>query len=60
MEDVLDSRIRYRKVEFLVKWKGYGYEENEWVKAKDMENAADTVTKFYRTHPEAPREVLTK
>src|SRR5215469_8845125 len=60
VEDVLDSRIRYRKVEFLVKWKGYGYKENEWVKAKDMENAADAVAKFYRTHPEAPREVLSK
>ncbi|KIJ39765.1 hypothetical protein M422DRAFT_32560, partial [Sphaerobolus stellatus SS14] len=27
---VLDSRLFRNRLEHLVKWKGYGYEENSW------------------------------
>ena len=31
MESILDSRLRAGKLEILVNWKGYGYEENSWM-----------------------------
>ena len=30
VEKILNSRIFHRKVEYLVCWKGYGVEEDEW------------------------------
>jgi len=32
VESIPDSRLRAGKLEFLVNWKGYGYEENSWVR----------------------------
>ena len=31
VEKILDSRLRSGKLDFLVKWEEYGYEENQWV-----------------------------
>jgi hypothetical protein len=28
VEEILDSRYRYKKLQYLVKWKGFGNEEN--------------------------------
>jgi hypothetical protein len=33
---VLDSRLMRGRLEFLVSWKGYGYEENSWVSEHDV------------------------
>jgi len=59
VEKILDSRIYYRKLQFLVAWKGYGREENSWVKAEDI-HAPDLIKEFYWTHPDAPRQILTR
>ena len=58
VEEVLDSRVRYRRLEFLVRWKGYGYEENSWVAERDV-HAGELVADFYRRHPGAPRRIRT-
>ena len=36
VEKVLDSRLMQGWLHFLVKWEGYGYEENTWVAEEDM------------------------
>jgi len=36
VESISDSRLRAGKLEFLVNWKGYGYEENSWVRKCDI------------------------
>ncbi|CAJ0946555.1 unnamed protein product [Ranitomeya imitator] len=43
VEKILDSRVSRRKLQYLVKWKGYGQEDNSWVFASDV-HAADLVT----------------
>ena len=53
VEQVLDSQIYCRKLQFLVAWKGYGREENLWISANDI-HAPDLIKTFYQTHPDAP------
>src|SRR5215471_1786147 len=36
VEQILDSRIFRQRLQFLVTWKGYGYEENSWVDERDV------------------------
>ena len=56
IEKVLDSRLFRQKLQFLVKWKGYGYEDNQWIKEDDLD-APELLQDFYRTHPGAPRRL---
>jgi Reverse transcriptase (RNA-dependent DNA polymerase)/RNase H-like domain found in reverse transcriptase/Integrase zinc binding domain/Chromo (CHRromatin Organisation MOdifier) domain len=58
IEEVLDSRVYRRKLQFLVHWKGYGYEDNSWVNDQDI-HAPDAISEFYRLHPGAPRLIRT-
>ena len=36
VERVLDSRLMRSQLQFLVKWEGYGYEENSWIPESDI------------------------
>ncbi|CAJ0934465.1 unnamed protein product [Ranitomeya imitator] len=53
VEKILDSRISRRKLQYLVKWKGYGQEDNSWVFASDV-HAADLVHAFHLARPDRP------
>ena len=54
VKKILDSRILHGKVEYLVCWKGYGVEEDEWRPVRDVQGSKQLVAKFHRTHPQAP------
>jgi hypothetical protein len=54
VEEVIDSRMRCRRLQYLVRWEGYGLEENSWLSEADLD-AADLVTDFYRAHPITPK-----
>ena len=51
VQEILDSCLQAGCLEFLVSWKGYGYEENSWVSAPQL------ISQFYRNHPGAPRHI---
>ena len=55
VEKILDSRIFHGKIEYLVCWKGYGVEEDEWCPVCDVQGSKQLVAEFHRTHPQAPR-----
>ena len=43
VETILDTRKRYGKQEFLVKWKGYPPYENSWEPEENLTNAPEVV-----------------
>ncbi|CAJ0948335.1 unnamed protein product [Ranitomeya imitator] len=53
VEKILDSRVSRRKLQYLVKWKGYAQEDNSWVFASDV-HASDLVRAFHAAHPGWP------
>ena len=54
VKKILDSWILHGKVEYLVCWKGYGVEEDEWRPAHNVQGSKQLVTEFHCTHPQAP------
>lgn len=56
VEEVINSRLYRQKLQFLVRWRGYGHEENSWLPERDVD-APELVAEFYRTHPNAPKRI---
>jgi hypothetical protein len=57
VETILDSRLHRAKLQYLVKWRGYGPEENSWEPEDHLQNSKSLVTKFHRDHPNSPRRI---
>ena len=57
MEEVLDARVKRRKLEYFVKWKGYDESNNTWEPEGNLENAPTKIQEFHKRHPQAPRRV---
>ena len=53
VEDILDSRIRWKKLEYLIKWVGYDAGNNSWEPAENLKNAPKMVKQFHKKHPTA-------
>ena len=49
---VINSRFWHRKLQYLVKWKGYGHKENLWLSEGDID-APELIAEFYEMHPNA-------
>ena len=49
VEQVLDERNygHRKKKQYLVKWKGYPDSDNQWLDAKDMDNAQELIAEFH-------------
>jgi hypothetical protein len=56
VEEILNSRMFRNRLEYLVKWKGFGMEEASWEPRTNV-HAPQLVAKFHQTHPSAPRYV---
>lgn len=53
VENILDSRIHRNRLQYLVKWKGYGPEENSWEPAENV-HASRLIRLFHLRHPDKP------
>jgi len=54
VEKILNSRMFRRKLQYLVKWEGYGIEENTWEYLENLDHAPEKVTEFHTKNPGAP------
>ena len=54
VQQILDARRRRNTIEYLVSWKGYGPEHNQWIKRRDV-HARDLITAFYKRYPLKPK-----
>ena len=57
VEEVIDSRMKNKQLQYLVKWKDLPIEENSWEPAKYLMNAPAAVQEFHNRHPEAPKKI---
>src|SRR5467141_2673510 len=57
VECILDSRIFRGKLEYLIRSKGYGIEEDEWRPSDDVKCAKKLVSEFHWQNPEAPQHI---
>ena len=54
VEEVLDSRLKRGKLEYLVKWSGYTKDHNTWEPKDNCENSCDLIKDFHKKNPSAP------
>ena len=55
VERILDARMRHRKMQYLVKWKGYPDVDNLWISVDSCQNAQEELDDFYKRFPSKPR-----
>ena len=55
VETLLDSRIRWRRLEYLVRWKGYDAGHDSWEPITNLQNAKRKIIAFHKKHPNAPK-----
>jgi hypothetical protein len=58
VEAILDSRMHYNCLEYLVKWKGYDESNNQWEEHTQL-HAKSKIVQFHRKHPSAVRHINT-
>ena len=54
VEEVLDSRIHRKRLQYRVAWVGYGPEYNTWEPSSNLENASAKVQAFHARYPMKP------
>jgi hypothetical protein len=54
VHEILDSRIRHKKLEYLVSWKGKTPDFNSWEAVDNVANAQRLVQNFHRRYPARP------
>ena len=53
VEEVLDSRLKWGKLEYLVKWSGYTDDHNTWEPESNLENSKESINDFHKSNPSA-------
>jgi hypothetical protein len=53
--EILDSRRRYNKIQYLVRWEGYGPEDDTWEPIENLEGSREALDEFHARYPKKPR-----
>jgi Chromo (CHRromatin Organisation MOdifier) domain len=59
VEEILGSRRRYKKLQYLLKWKGYSAAHNTWEPVENV-NSPELIREFHEANPEAVRTLEVK
>ena len=54
VEQVLNSRLKQEKLEYLVKWSGYTDDYNTWEPESNLDNSKEVINDFHKSNPSAP------
>ena len=57
VEKILDSKISYGYVRYLVKWLGYNVSEATWEPVRNIKHCKDLLDEFHVAHPDTPQPV---
>src|SRR5262249_46231795 len=55
VETILDSRVRRKKLQYLVHWKDWPISSRTWEPPEHLSNAQDSIEAFHRAYPRKPR-----
>jgi len=55
VEEVINSRLKNKQLQYLVKWRGTMDVENSREPQRNLTNAPDSIREFHDKHPDAPR-----
>ena len=58
VEEILGVRTRHGKLQWLVKWVGYGNEHNTWEPKENLMHCQRKLEEFYRENPRKPGKPL--
>jgi hypothetical protein len=56
VEKILDVRRSRGRLQWLVKWLGYGNEHNTWEPRTNLTHCGEVMQEFYRENPEKPEK----
>lgn len=56
IEEVLNSRIHHRKLQYYVRWLGYPDTDNQWLPESEIGNAREVVEAFHEKYPSKPQK----
>lgn len=54
VKKILDSKLHYRKLQYLIKWIGYPYFKNTWLAKNNLEGFIDFIEIFHKAYPTKP------
>ena len=55
VEEIVDSRLYYGRLQYHVQWEGYGPHKRTWEYAEELQNhASEAVDEFHRRYPQRP------
>ncbi len=54
---IVDSRLKRKKLKYLVHWRGYSEEDRTWEPTENLKGAPDAIRDFHSLHPDAPRKL---
>ena len=60
IEALIGKRTSGKEVQYLVKWKGYGHQENAWYDISDLKDAMELVQEYEERHARIPARVPNK
>jgi len=52
VNEILNSWIKRKKLEYLVDWSGYDISHQSWEPAKNLKNSQELINEFHQNYPE--------
>ena len=53
VKEILDSRLKHRKLKCLIKWSGYTNDYNVWKPIDNLSNSPEAINSFHKSNPSA-------